>query len=93
MISTLVFAIGCVLGKAGPRQGLQHRSSAARSRSRVKQPRKGRGHCRTFDGIIPNAFCDAFARGDPLQVLLIAILSGFAVIGVILERELELVGG
>jgi aerobic C4-dicarboxylate transport protein len=30
-------------------------------------------------GIIPNTFVDAFAKGDLLQVLLIAILTGFAV--------------
>jgi len=32
-------------------------------------------------GIIPNSFFDAFAKGDLLQVLLIAILSGVAVSG------------
>src|SRR4051812_26427682 len=30
-------------------------------------------------GIIPNTFIDAFAKGDLLQVLLVAILTGFAV--------------
>jgi len=38
--------------------------------------------------IIPNTFIDAFAKGDLLQVLLIAILSGFAVahMGTVGER-------
>jgi aerobic C4-dicarboxylate transport protein len=34
-----------------------------------------------FLNIIPNTFVDAFARGDILQVLLIAILTGIALLG------------
>jgi aerobic C4-dicarboxylate transport protein len=32
-----------------------------------------------LEGIIPNTFVDAFARGDVLQVLFLAILTGFAI--------------
>ncbi len=32
-----------------------------------------------LEGIIPSTFVDAFARGDVLQVLFLAILSGFAI--------------
>jgi aerobic C4-dicarboxylate transport protein len=84
LVSTLALAIGLVVGElAQPGAGFNIDPSkldpqgVASYVTRAKEE----GVVAHLIGIIPNSFFDAFAKGDLLQVLLIAILSGIAVSG------------
>ena len=63
------------------RARLQHRSGDAGSEGgrRLCHPRPGQGIVGHLLAIIPDSFFGAFAGGDLLQVLLVAILTGFAI--------------
>jgi aerobic C4-dicarboxylate transport protein len=82
VVSTVALAIGLLVGEiAKPGQGFNidptaldpHAAAAYVTRA------KEEGIVAHLLGIIPNTFVDAFAKGDLLQVLLIAILTGVAV--------------
>jgi aerobic C4-dicarboxylate transport protein len=82
LVSTLALAIGLVVGE------LVHPGSGFNIDASTLDPKSVAGYVTRAkeDGvvahllaIIPNTFVDAFAKGDLLQVLLIAILTGFAV--------------
>ena len=82
VVSTVALAIGLLVGEiVKPGQGFNIDPSAldphavAGYVTRAKEE----GVVAHLLGIIPNTFVDAFAKGDLLQVLLIAILSGIAV--------------
>jgi aerobic C4-dicarboxylate transport protein len=82
VVSTVALAIGLLVGEiVQPGQGFNIDPSAldphavAGYVTRAKEE----GVVAHLLAIIPNTFVDAFAKGDLLQVLLIAILSGIAV--------------
>jgi aerobic C4-dicarboxylate transport protein len=82
VVSTVALAIGLLVGEiVKPGQGFNIDPSAldphavAGYVTRAKEE----GVIAHLLAIIPNTFIDAFAKGDLLQVLLIAILSGIAV--------------
>src|SRR5208282_946102 len=82
VVSTAALAIGLIVGKiVQPGQGFNIDPSTldphavAGYVTRAKEE----GIVAHLMAIIPNTFIDAFATGDLLQVLLIAILSGIAV--------------
>jgi aerobic C4-dicarboxylate transport protein len=82
VVSTVALAIGLLVGEiVKPGQGFNIDPSAldphavAGYVTRAKEE----GIVAHLLAIIPNTFVDAFAKGDLLQVLLIAILSGIAV--------------
>jgi aerobic C4-dicarboxylate transport protein len=82
LVSTLALAIGLIVGElVQPGKGFNIDPATIDPKSvygyitRAKEE----GIVAHMLGIIPNSFFDAFAKGDLLQVLLIAILSGFAV--------------
>jgi aerobic C4-dicarboxylate transport protein len=84
VISTIALIIGLVVGElAQPGAGFNIDASkldpqgVASYVTRAKEE----GIVAHLLGIIPNSFFDAFAKGDLLQVLLIAILTGVAVSG------------
>jgi len=81
LVSTLALAIGLAVRRARPSgRRLQHRRGEPRREigvgyvTRAKQE----GIVAHLLAIIRTTFVDAFAKGDLLQVLLIAILTGFA---------------
>ena len=82
-VSTLALAIGLMVGEIDPaRQGLQHRSGARSIPSSVASyvtRAKEEGIVAHLLAIIPDSFFGALARGDLLQVLLVSILTGFAI--------------
>ena len=82
LVSTLALAIGLGVGE------LVHPGSGFNIDAATLDPKavsgyvtraKEEGVVAHLLAIIPNTFVDAFAKGDLLQVLLIAILTGFAV--------------
>jgi aerobic C4-dicarboxylate transport protein len=82
VVSTVALAIGLLVGEiVKPGQGFNIDPSAldphavAGYVTRAKEE----GVVAHLLAIIPNTFVDAFAKGDLLQVLLIAILSGIAI--------------
>jgi aerobic C4-dicarboxylate transport protein len=82
IVSSVALAIGLVVGEiVRPGSGFNidvatlNANDVAGYVSRAKEESLI-GH---LMAIIPNTFVDAFAKGDLLQVLLIAVLSGFAV--------------
>ena len=83
VVSTLALAIGLIVGERGA--GRAPASTSIRRRSiprrwRVTSPRPRRKASSAIClGIIPDSFFGALARGDLLQVLLVSILSGFAI--------------
>ena len=84
VISTFALIIGLIVGElAQPGSGFNIDASkldpkgVATYVTRAKEE----GIVAHLFGIIPNSFFDAFAKGDLLQVLLIAILTGIAVSG------------
>jgi aerobic C4-dicarboxylate transport protein len=84
VISTIALIIGLIVGElAQPGAGFNIDASkldpqgVASYVTRAKEE----GVVAHLLGIIPNSFFDAFAKGDLLQVLLIAILTGVAVSG------------
>jgi aerobic C4-dicarboxylate transport protein len=82
LVSTLALAIGLIVGElVQPGKGfnIDPATIDPKSVSGYITRAKEEGIVAHLLGIIPNSFFDAFAKGDLLQVLLIAILSGFAV--------------
>src|SRR5467141_5187980 len=82
VVSTVALAIGLIVGDiVKPGQGFNIDPSAldphavAAYVTRAKEE----GVVAHLLAIIPNTFVDGFAKGDLLQVLLIAILTGFAI--------------
>src|SRR6185312_10882765 len=82
VVSTLALAIGLIVGElVHPGSGFNIDASALDPNS-VKnyvQGAKGESVVAHLQAIIPNSFFGALANGDLLQVLLISILSGFAI--------------
>src|SRR5437868_8562118 len=82
IVSTVALAIGLLIGEiVQPGSGFNIDVSTLNAKdvagyvSRAKEESLV-GH---LMAIIPNTFVDAFAKGDLLQVLLVAILTGFAI--------------
>jgi len=81
-VSTVALAIGLAVGElAHPGAGfnIDPATLDAKAVSGYVTRAKEEGIVQHILAIIPNTFVDAFAKGDLLQVLLVAILSGFAV--------------
>src|SRR5947207_1301971 len=82
MVSTLALAIGLLVGEGlQPGKGFNIDASTLDPKavaSYVTQA-KEQGIVAHLLGIIPDSFLGALARGDLLQVLLVSILSGFAI--------------
>jgi aerobic C4-dicarboxylate transport protein len=84
LVSTLALAIGLVVGELvhpGTGFNIDAASLDPKSVSGYVARAKQEGIVAHLLAIIPNTFVDAFAKGDLLQVLLLAILTGFAVSG------------
>jgi aerobic C4-dicarboxylate transport protein len=81
VVSTLALILGLIVVNAiGPGVGMNKDPKAldAASVAQYTDPNKMGGVTDFFLNIIPTTFADAFAKGEILQVLLIAILFGFA---------------
>lgn len=81
VVSTVALAIGLVVGElAHPGSGFNIDATALDPKAVAGYVARAReeGFVAHLLAIIPNTFVDAFAKGDLLQVLLIAILTGFA---------------
>ena len=82
VVSTVALAIGLVVGElVHPGSGFNI-DAAALDPNSVKsyvQGAKGESVVAHLQAIIPNSFFGALANGDLLQVLLVSILSGFAI--------------
>ena len=81
VMSTLALIIGLVVVnvvKPGAGMNVDPAALDARAIAQYTAPGQLQGGTEFLLNIIPNAFVDAFARGDILQVLLIAVLFGFA---------------
>jgi aerobic C4-dicarboxylate transport protein len=88
VVSTLALIIGLAVGElAEPGSGFNIDASKLDPKGVASYVTRAKeeGIVAHLIGIIPNSFFDAFAKGDLLQVLLIAILTGVAVSGM---REL-----
>jgi aerobic C4-dicarboxylate transport protein len=84
VISTLALIIGLIVGElAQPGSGFNIDASKLDPKGVASYVTRAKeeGIVAHLLGIIPNSFFDAFAKGDLLQVLLIAILSGVAISG------------
>jgi len=84
VISTIALVIGLFVGKiVQPGSGFNIDASKLDPKAVASYVTRAKeeGIIAHLFGIIPNSFFDAFAKGDLLQVLLIAILSGIAVSG------------
>ena len=82
LVSTLALAIGLLVGEiAHPGAGfnIDPASLDPKAVSGYVTRAKEEGIVSHILAIIPNTFVDAFAKGDLLQVLLISILTGFAI--------------
>jgi aerobic C4-dicarboxylate transport protein len=82
VVSTLALGIGLLVGEVvRPGNGFNIDPSTldAKSVAGYVTQAKGESFVSHLLDIIPNTFVDAFAKGDLLQILLIAILTGFAV--------------
>ena len=83
VVSTIALAIGLFVGEIiRPGARLQHRSRDARHQGGrgLRHPgAQQEGIVSHLLAIIPNSYFDALARGDLLQVLLVSILTGFAI--------------
>jgi aerobic C4-dicarboxylate transport protein len=82
VVSTLALAIGLMVGELvhpGSGFNIDPASLDPKAISGYVARAKEEGIVAHLLAIIPNTFVDAFAKGDLLQVLLIAILTGFAV--------------
>jgi len=82
VISTLALVIGLVVGElARPGHGLNidpRTLDASVGAGYATKAAHGQGLAEYLLNLIPDAFFGAFAKGDLLQVLLIAVLTGFA---------------
>ncbi len=82
LVSTLALAIGLLVGEiAHPGAGfnIDPASLDPKAVSGYVTRAKEEGIVSHLLAIIPNTFVDAFSKGDLLQVLLISILTGFAI--------------
>ena len=82
LVSTLALAIGLLVGEiAHPGAGfnIDPATLDPKAVSGYVTRAKEEGIVSHILAIIPNTFVDAFAKGDLLQVLLISILTGFAI--------------
>jgi aerobic C4-dicarboxylate transport protein len=82
VVSTLALAIGLIVGELlHPGAGFNIDASALdpKAVSGYVTRAKEEGVVAHILAIIPNTFFDAFAKGDLLQVLLVSLLTGFAV--------------
>jgi aerobic C4-dicarboxylate transport protein len=79
VVSTVALVIGLVIGElVRPGSGFSGGAGNANAVAGFVGKAKEESVVAHLLAIIPNTFVDAFAKGDLLQVLLIAILSGFA---------------
>src|SRR5471030_653677 len=81
VVSTVALAIGLFMGEfIHPGNGFNIDATTLDPKAVVGYVARAReeGFVAHLLAIIPNTFVDAFAKGDLLQVLLISILSGFA---------------
>jgi len=81
VVSTIALVVGLiVVNTVGPGRGMNIDAKAldAASVAQYTSPGKMGGVTEFFLNVIPTTFVDAFAKGEILQVLLIAILFGFA---------------
>jgi aerobic C4-dicarboxylate transport protein len=81
-VSTLALAIGLIVGEIlQPGRGfnIDPASIDPKAVSSYVTQAKETGIVAHLLGIIPDSYLDALARGDLLQVLLVSILSGFAI--------------
>jgi aerobic C4-dicarboxylate transport protein len=81
-VSTLALLLGLIVGElVQPGKGfnIDPATLDASAIASYVTRAKGEGVVAHLIGIIPSSFFDALARGDLLQVLFVAILSGFAV--------------
>ena len=79
VVSTVALVIGLVIGElVRPGSGFSGGAGNANAVAGFVGKAKEESIVAHLLAIIPNTFVDAFAKGDLLQVLLIAILSGFA---------------
>ena len=82
MVSTLALAIGLIVGEVlQPGRGFNIDASTLdpKAVATYVTQAKEQGIVAHLMGIIPDSFFGAVARGDLLQVLLVSILSGFAI--------------
>src|SRR3982074_880479 len=82
MVSTLALAIGLIVGEVlQPGKGFNIDPSTLdpKAVASYAPQAKEQGIGAHLLGIIPDSFLGALARGDLLQVLLVSILSGFAI--------------
>lgn len=96
VVSTIALAIGLLVGNiARPGDGfnIDPASLDPKAVSGYVARAKEEGIVAHLLAIIPNSFFDALAKGDLLQVLLIAILTGFAVarLGALGEQIVEVI--
>ena len=81
VVSTLALALGLIVANlVRPGDGFNADPATLDTSSIAQYTDKAKGQSMTdfVMNIIPNTFIDAFANGDILQVLLVAILFGFA---------------
>jgi aerobic C4-dicarboxylate transport protein len=81
-VSTLALAIGLLVGeivKPGAGFNIDPAALDANAVKSYVEGAKEEGIVSHLLGIIPDTFIGAFAKGDLLQVLLVAILTGFAI--------------
>ena len=82
MVSTLALVIGLIVGEVlQPGKGFNIDSATLdpKAVATYVTQAKGQGIVAHLMAIIPDSFIGALARGDLLQVLLVSILSGFAI--------------
>src|ERR1700716_2914782 len=82
VVSTVALAVGLIVGEVlQPGRGfnIDPATIDPKSVSTYVTQAKEQGIVAHLMGIIPDSYFDALARGDLLQVLLISILSGFAI--------------
>src|SRR6267378_258495 len=82
VVSTLALAIGLIvaeLAKPGAGFNIDPATLDPKAVSGYVTRAKEEGIVQHLLAIIPNTFVDAFAKGDLLQILLISVLTGFAV--------------
>jgi aerobic C4-dicarboxylate transport protein len=94
VVSTLALAIGLLVGNFVHPGGSFHVSTASLDSKAVESyagQARGQGVTDFLLHIIPTTVVDAFAKGDILQVLLVALLFGFA-LSVMGERSKPLLG-
>ena len=79
-VSTVALVIGLIIGElAHPGTGFTGGAGTPTAVASYVTKAKEESVIAHLLAIIPNTFVDAFAKGDLLQVLLIAVLSGFAI--------------